>query len=191
MLKKLFAAAALLLSVQANATVISVNLDQIQYKVGETINARLVVSDIQTLISGFEASLNFNQDLVELTDITFGNFLTLPGFYLENIQNSQSAAGQVKLTEVFAGAFQEDLLELSVLQPNNPFVLATVSFKALKHGISEFGLTDLSVLYSPMNSLDYEDTATIGKAATAELVSAPATLALLLPALFWLRRRQS
>ncbi len=191
MLKKLIAAAALLLSVQAHATVISVNLDQTQYKVGDTINANLVLSDIQTLVSGFAARLSFNQDLVELMDISFGTSLTLPGFYLDNIQDSQATSGQVTLTDVFAGAFQEDLRELSLLQPTTSFVLATVSFKAIKHGVSEFALTDLSVLYSPISGSDYEDTATIGQAATAELVSAPATLALLLPALCWLRRRQS
>jgi hypothetical protein len=190
MLKKLFAAAALLLSVQAHATVISVDLDQMQYKVGDTIKANLVVSDIQTLISGFEATLTFNQDLVQLTDVAFGNFLTLPGFFLDNTQDSELNAGQVKLSEVFLGFTLEDLLDLGSLQPNDTFVLATVSFKALTHGVSNFGLTELSVLYSPFDGPDYQDIEAMGKAASAKLISAPATFALLLPALLWLRRRQ-
>lgn len=193
MFKKLIATAALLLSMQAHATVISVNLDQNQYNIGDTIKASLVVSDIQTLVSGFEASLHFNQKLVELQDVAFGSFLTLDG--ISNIQDKTISTGKVFLNEVFLGFALEDLIDLAALQPKTNFVLATFSFKALTNGTSLFGLRDLSVLYSPSDSPDYQDVETRGQNATAIIgqpvaVSAPATIALLLPALFWLRRRQ-
>lgn len=193
MLKKLCAAAALLLSVQANATLISVNLDQASYNVGDTIQASLVLSDIQTLVTGFDASLLFNQSLVELTEIKFGDFLSLPA--VGSDQGDIRGAGKVDLYELFFGFSTEDLLDLSQVQQSSPFVLATVSFKALKAGANEFALRGLSVLYTPKDGPDYSDKETRGRSATAQIngpasVPAPATLLLLLPALLLLRRRQ-
>ena len=188
MLKKLLAGAALLFSLHANATVISVDLDKASYEVGETISANLVLSDIQTLVIAFDAKLDFNQDLVEFRSVSFGDFLSLPGLDKDRVANAQN--GQIDLFEMFMGFAIEDLFDLQAKQPSTSFVLATVTFKAIKHGMSHFGLSGLQVTYDDIANGTYTDEETRGVAANTLLVSSPATWLLLLPALWLMRRRQ-
>ena len=195
MLKKLFAAAALLLSLQSQATVTTVELDKSQYEVGETVTAQLWLSDIQTLVTGFNTSLLFNNQLLQLQSVLFGEFLSLPA--VGSDQGTQQNAGQLDLWELFFGFSTEDMDELRAVQPGNKFLLANISFTSLKNGLSALSLRNSEVVYEPVGSAPYIDTDLMPGGAFVQtgnpaLVSAPATAWLMLPAfLMLLRLRRS
>lgn len=194
MFKTLFAAAALLFAVQSQATVINMQLDQTQYEVGDTVTAELWLNDIQDLVTGFDASLLFNNNLLQLQQVSFGDFLSVPlvgsdrDFFADN--------GQLDLWELYLGFSTEDMADLRALQPGNSFRLASISFTALKNGFAKLQLGSASVVYEPIGDLPYIDMEVrselaqlqIGDQATA--VPAPATAWLLLPALLALRLRR-
>lgn len=191
MLKKLFAAAALLLSLQTQATVITVELDKSQYEVGETVTAQLWLSDIQTLVTGFNTSLLFNSQWLQLQSILFGEYLSLPD--VGSDQGNQQNAGQLDLWELFWGFSAEDMDELRAVQPGNKFLLASISFTTLKNGLSELSLRNSEVVYEPVGSDPYIDMEVRTGGASvqtgnAALVSAPATAWLMLPALLLMLR---
>lgn len=191
MLKQLFAAAALLLSLQSQATVITVELDKSQYEVGETVTAQLWLSDIHTLVTSFNTSLLFNDQLLQLQSVLFGNFLTLPA--VGSDQGTQQNAGQLDLWEMFFGFSTEDIDELRAVQPGNKFLLANISFTALKNGLSELSLRNSEVVYEPVGSDPYADMEVRPGSAFVQtgnpaLVSAPATAWLMLPALLLMLR---
>lgn len=191
MLKQLFAAAALLLSLQSQATVITVELDKNQYEVGDTVTAQLWLSDIQTLVTGFNTSLLFNDQLLQLQSVLFGEFLSLPA--VGSDQGTQQTAGQLDLWELFFGFSIEDIDELRAVQPGNKFLLANISFTALKNGLSELSLRNSEVVYEPVGSDPYADMEVRPGSAFVQtgnpaLVSAPATAWLMLPALLLMLR---
>lgn len=191
MLKQLFAAAALLLSLQSQATVITVELDKSQYEVGETVTAQLWLSDIHTLVTSFNTSLLFNDQLLQLQSVLFGNFLTLPA--VGSDQGTQQNAGQLDLWEMFFGFSTEDIDELRAVQPGNKFLLANISFTALKNGLSELSLRNSAVTYEPLGDAPYLDEEVMPGGAFVQtgnpaLVSAPATAWLMLPALLLMLR---
>jgi hypothetical protein len=191
MLKQLFAAAALLLSLQSQATVITVELDKNQYEVGDTVTAQLWLSDIQTLVTSFNTSLLFNDQLLQLQSVLFGEFLSLPA--VNSDQGTQQTAGQLDLWEMFFGFSTEDIDELRAVQPGNKFLLANISFTALKNGLSELSLRNSEVVYEPVGSDPYADMEVRPGSAFVQtgnpaLVSTPATAWLMLPALLLMLR---
>lgn len=191
MLKKLFAAAALLLSLQSQATVITVELDKNQYEVGDTVTAQLWLSDIQTLVTGFNTSLLFNDQLLQLQSVVFGKFLSLPA--VGSDRGNQQNAGQLDLWELFFGFSTEDVDDLRAAQPGNKFLLANISFITLKNGLSELSTRNSEVLYEPLVGNPYSDMEVRSSGAFVQtgnpaLVSAPATAWLMLPALLLMLR---
>lgn len=192
MFKTLFAAAALLFAVQSQATVINIQLDQNQYQAGDTVTAELWLSDIQDLVTGFDASLLFNSKLLQLQNVSFGDFLSIPAvgsdrdFFADN--------GKLTLWELYFGFSTEDMTDLAAVQPGTSFRLASISFTALKNGLAKLQLDSASVVYEAIGSSPYMDMEVrselaqvqIGDQATA--VSAPATAWLLLPALLLMLR---
>jgi hypothetical protein len=191
MLKQLFAAAALLLSLQSQATVITVELDKNQYEVGDTVTAQLWLSDIQTLVTGFNTSLLFNDQLLQLQSVVFGKFLSLPA--VGSDRGNQQNAGQLDLWELFFGFSTEDVDDLRAAQPGNKFLLANISFITLKNGLSELSTRNSEVLYEPLVGNPYSDMEVRSSGAFVQtgnpaLVSAPATAWLMLPALLLMLR---
>lgn len=192
MFKTLFAAAALFFAAQSEATVINIQLDKNQYEVGDTVKAELWLSDIQDLVTGFDASLLFNSKLLQLQNVSFGNSLSLPAvssdrdFFADN--------GELMLWELFFGFSTEDMTDLAALQQGSSFRLASISFTALKNGLAKLQLGSASVVYEPVGQTPYFDMEVrtelaqvqIGDQATA--VSAPATAWLMLPALLLMLR---
>ncbi|MCT6698492.1 cohesin domain-containing protein [Rheinheimera sp. 4Y26] len=190
MFKTLFAAAALFFAAQSQATVINIQLDKNQYEVGDTVKAELWLSDIQDLVTGFDASLLFNSNLLQLQNVSFGDFLSIPAvgsdrdFFADN--------GELTLWELFFGFSTEDLTDLAAVQPGSNFRLASISFTALKNGLAKLQLGSASVVYeasSPYIDMEVRSElaqAQIGDQTTA--VSAPATAWLMLPALLLMLR---
>lgn len=191
MLKQLFAAAALLLSLQSQATVITVDLDKNQYEVGDAVTAQLWLSDIKALVTGFDTSVLFNNQLLQLQSVLFGKFLSIPA--VGSDQGEQQTAGQLDLWEMFVGFSTEDMDELRAVQSGNKFLLASISFTALKNGLSELSVRNSKVTYEPLNSDPYIDMEVMSGGAFVQtgnpaLVSTPATAWLMLPALLLLLR---
>lgn len=190
MFKTLFAAAALFFAAQSQATVINIQLDQSQYQVGDTVTAELWLSDIQDLVTGFDASLLFNSGLLQLQNVSFGDFLSIPAVGSES--GFLDGNGELTLSEMFLGFSTEDLTDLAAVQPGTSFRLASISFTALKNGLAKLQLGSASVVYeasSPYIDMEVRSELAqlqIGDQATA--VSAPATAWLLLPALLLMLR---
>ncbi|WP_306523926.1 cohesin domain-containing protein [Rheinheimera sp.] len=192
MFKTLFAAAALLFSLQSQATIINIQLDQNQYEVGDTVTAELWLSDIQDLVTGFDASLLFNTQLLQLQNVSFGDFLSIPA--VGSDRDFFANGGQLDLWELYFGFSTEDMADLRAVQPGNNFRLASISFTALKNGLAKLQLGSANVVYEPVGNMPYLDMEVradqalvqIGDQVTA--VSAPTTAWLVLPALLLMLR---
>ncbi|MFD2167045.1 cohesin domain-containing protein [Thalassotalea euphylliae] len=190
-MKKLLMTLGLMLSLNAQATLLSLNIDEQLYNVGDTVTAEIVVSDIELVagfqreVAGFNLNLDFDNTLLSLAGISFGNQLDQNAGM--SIQTSFDLGTSAFISELsflpgFVLAFEQSLL--------SSFVLATVSFEVLAEGQANFGFSNVALTDS--TSASFNGLQTQGSSLTlgnTVQVPAPTTLLLaLLPAAFLVRR---
>ncbi len=139
----------LLWAVQANATLMSVELDSSSYMVGDVATANIVISDIeqefgfQKLLASFEFDLTFNNTQLGYRESSFGNLLDVdPLFPSSQFTDSTSVAGEVYMSELSL-AFGPDLFFAQ--SGLDSFTLASVSFDVLASGTSMLELTNVEL----------------------------------------------
>jgi len=133
---------ALLFSFNSQATLLSIELNDNNYQVGDVLTADFIISDIeedslgfQKLLASFDFSLSWDNTMIQYVSSSFGDKLDVDPdpFYasdqytdISNIMN-----GQLDLAEL-SYAWWEDLQETQDELSN--FVLASVSFNVLDAG---------------------------------------------------------
>lgn len=194
MKKLLTMIAVMLFSLQAQASLISVDLSQNTAQVGDTVIANIMLSDIETdangfqkLLSAFSFDLLFDQNQFALGQVTFGNKLNVDAFLPSDQFTSPLATG-VNFAE-FSYAFFADLF--TAQDGLSQFNLVTIELTALTAGLGQFSfsnvlLTDdvgvsFSAIQSQANQLNV----------TSTQVPEPATWLLLGLSLVALTRRQA
>jgi len=133
LLRIMFASILLTTSVGANANLLSVELDNTSYGVGDTVVASVYFSDIeqdglgQIPLAAYLFNLMFDDSLLAFDSINFGTSLDV-GFFPSD--QSSSLSGATLTIEEFSYG---DDLDLAAMQTSS-FLLASVSFTALQAG---------------------------------------------------------
>jgi len=188
-MKKFFAVLGLFFSLQTQAALISVELDNASYQKGDTISASIWMSDLNTALAGFNIDLWFKSTALTFDSITFGNCLTV---FADTDKYSAVSGNLLNFSELNFDALDFELAELQAT-PDNRFQLATITFIAKKAGAFalNFNKVELSDGWGfEIPAQDVQVRNATGTIIGAEEVPAPATLLLLAPALLWLARRR-
>ena len=185
-MKKFLAVLGLFFSLQTQAALISVELDNASYQKGDVISASIWIKDVNTSLASFNLDLWFKSSVLSFDSVVFGKYLTV----FAATDKYQAVNGNLlNLFEMNYDALDFELAELQ-LTPDNRFELATITFIAKKAGAFalNFDLVELS------DGLGFEIEAdtqnATGSVIGVEEVPAPATLLLFAPALLWLARRR-
>jgi len=131
---------ALLFSFNSQATLLSIELNDNNYQVGDVLTADFIISDIeedslgyQKLLASFDFSLSWDNTMIQYVSSSFGDKLDVDPFVLSDqftdIANIMS--GHLDLTEI-SYAWPSDLFYAQDELSN--FVLASVSFNVLDVG---------------------------------------------------------
>ena len=142
-MKYLIFSALLFVSSFANATLISVSLDKVNYQVNDTINGQILVSSADALLGGVWLSLGYDVDGLQMNSWTFGEGFD-DGLGSYQFDELDDVAGLLHLSD-YADLFA-DTSRLATNQGSG-FVVANFSATALKAGgyqiaLSDFGLVD-------------------------------------------------
>jgi len=138
-IKTLLASVLLAVSVGANANLISVELDNTSYSVGDNIVANIYFSDIeqdsfgQIALAAFEFDLSFDDSLIAFDSILFGDGLDLG---INGSEQNFSQIGSILTVEEVSWEFSG----LEAIQAPS-FLLASVSFTALQVGEELLSIT--------------------------------------------------
>jgi hypothetical protein len=136
----------LFVSLNSQATLLSINLNQDSYQIGDVLTADIVISDIEEDMSGFQkllASFDFNvswdNSIIEFTSSRFGNKLNV-GEY-PSVQDLDTMADSLGLSEI-SSAWWDELL--AVQDGLSSFVLASVDFIVIDNGLGTLDLSNLA-----------------------------------------------
>lgn len=188
-MKKLFAVLGFFFSLQSQAALISVELDNTSYLPGDIISASIWMNDLDRSLASFNLDLWFKSSVLTFDSVTFGSFLT----FAEETEKYFAVDGNLlNLFEMNYDALDFELTDLQTT-PENRFQLATITFIAKKAGAFalNFNLVELADGMGdeiPSDIIQINNTS--GTIIGVEQVPAPATLLLLAPALLWLARRR-
>lgn len=185
-MKKFFAVLGLFFSLQTQAALISVELDNTSYEKGDVISASIWIKDLNTSLASFNLDLWFKSSVLSFDSVVFGKYLTV---FAETDKYQAVNGNLLNLFELNFDALDFELADLQ-MTPDNRFELATLTFIAKKAGAFalNFELVELSDALG--FEIDAETQNATGSVIGVEDVPAPATLLLFAPALLWLARRR-
>lgn len=140
---------AFLFSLSANATLITVELNDTDFSVGDVISADIVISDIeldptfQKIVGDFEFMLNFDETIIEFVSAVFGDKLDVdPDPFWASDKSISALLSSIHLSEI-SYALASDLF---VAQNGlASFVLASVDFNVIGAGASAINLSDVAI----------------------------------------------
>ncbi|MGL1959131.1 MAG: PEP-CTERM sorting domain-containing protein [Colwellia sp.] len=186
-----------LMSFTSNATLLSVNFDDVDYQVGDVISADIIISEIESdsfnftkLVANFNFNVLFDESILEFSNVIFGDKLDVDPdpFWASEQTSNLISAGNIKLQEV-AQAFDFDLFDAQ--GGLSQFILATVNFNVLASGSGTIEL--INVVIGDEMGISFTDI-TAGKQSFTTVnnvdVPEPATLWLFMSAMmFFLRKK--
>lgn len=137
---------AFMFSLSANATLITTELNNTNFNVGDVITADIIISDIelddtfQKLVSSFELALSFNDAIVEFVSASFGDKIDVdPDPFYASEQYVTPTFRSVLLEEI-GYALENDLFFAQ--DGLSSFVLASVHFNVIGTGTGSLGFLD-------------------------------------------------
>jgi len=139
------------ITLSSHATLLSVDLDNTDYQVGDVLSADIVISDVgldavgfDKLVASFNTNFLFDNSLLAFDNVIFGDKLDVdPDPFFASFQDdSLVSAGNLFIQEI-AQAFDFDLF--AAQDGLNQFVLATVNFNVLQSGISSLNFADVAI----------------------------------------------
>jgi hypothetical protein len=150
----------LFVSLSSQATLITVELNQNTYQVGDVLTANFIISEIedddsalQRMLSGFGFDVSWNNTMIEYSAVRFGDKLdAAPGFSVQSPINLM--ANSLTLSET-SFSWSDELF--AVQNGLSRFLLASVDFNVVGAG-NGLGSLDLSnvVLWDDFN-IDFSD----------------------------------
>lgn len=186
-----------LMSFNSMATLISVELNQSSYQVGDVLTADFIISDIeedigfQKLLASFAFNVSWDNTMIEYVSTEFGNKLNV-GLFGSDQGFTDVMTNNADISETSYAWWDELLLVQDSL---SQFVLASIDFKVigLGNGSGSLNLTqvlfgdDFGAAYTDVSSMDQNYSVTSGNTVD---VPEPATLILMLLSLTLLVRQR-
>ncbi|MFT6900588.1 MAG: hypothetical protein ACJAXS_000758 [Colwellia sp.] len=188
----------LFVSLSSQATLITVELNQNTYQVGDVLTANFTISEIeddasalQRMLSGFGFDVSWNNVMIEYSAVRFGDKLdAAPGFSVQSPINLM--ANSLTLSET-SYLWPDELF--AVQNGLSRFLLASVDFNVVGAG-NGLGSLDLSnvVLWDDFN-IDFSDINSRNKeysvtSATPIDVPEPSSMVLMLMGFIFLVRKK-
>ncbi|MBA6262419.1 MAG: hypothetical protein ACI9N3_002021 [Colwellia sp.] len=188
----------LFVSLSSQATLITVELNQNTYQVGDVLTANFIISEIeddasalQRMLSGFGFDVSWNNMMIEYSAVRFGDKLdAAPGFSVQSPINLM--ANSLTLSET-SYSWSDELF--AVQNGLSRFLLASVDFNVVGAG-NGLGSLDLSnvVLWDDFN-IDFSDINSRNKeysvtSATPIDVPEPSSMVLMLMGFIFLVRKK-
>lgn len=147
---------AFLFSLSANATLLTVELNNTNFNVGDVISADIVISEIeldptfQKIVGDFEFIVNFDNTIIEFVSATFGDKLDVdPNPFWASDKLISNFVSSIKLSEI-SYALASDLFFAQ--DGLASFVLASVKFNVIGAGDSTIDLSNVALGDSYGNS---------------------------------------
>lgn len=182
-----------LLSANAKAGLLTLDVEDLDYQVGDTVTVDVVASDFfdvigfQQYISSFNFDLSFDSSVLGFQTASYGTGLNM-GVDIMSFQNSiASTTSPVSFGEISL------LDEIGLFLAQTPsFVLASIEFEILSAGDAALDLLNISMfegtgfLVQEISSVNVE-TANINITDSAEIPVPPTLFLLALPLLFVVR----
>ncbi|XPF94963.1 hypothetical protein ACM9HF_02825 [Colwellia sp. RE-S-Sl-9] len=148
-MKKLIAlCASLFITLSSQATLLTIELDNTNYQMGDVLQANIVISDIEQdlgftkLLATFDFDLLFDNSLLAYQTTTFGSLLDVDPLFPSDQIATDSGLGSLKLSELSL-AFSSDLF--AAQDGLASFVLATVNFDVKANGMNVFNLSNIAL----------------------------------------------
>ena len=186
------------ITLSSQATLLSFDLNDSNYQVGDMLTANIVISEIESddvgfdkLVASFDTNVLFDDSFLAFSGISFGDKLDVdPDPFFASFQNAGLVStGNVFIQEI-AQAFDFDLyFAQSGLAE---FVLATVNFTVLKSGESQLEFDN--VVIGDALAASFTDVQTANetfKVANNVSVPEPSTFILLLVGMLALLNRRT
>jgi len=184
-----------IISTSANATLLTIEVEDKPYAIGDTLVANIIVSDIETSNSGFQKEvagfgldLLFDDSLLSGGLVSFGNHLDLGiggSFPISDVNAGDIFISEISLMDAFSLAFEQMLLD--------EFLLASVQFEVSSLGV--LNLTLDNIVLTDAQSSSFINVSGQGTSLTlgdvAQVPVPASALLLCLPLLFVMRKFQS
>jgi hypothetical protein len=136
----------LFISLSSQATLLSIELNQSSYQVGDTLIADFIISDIeedalgfQKLLASFDFNVSWDDTILEYASASFGNKLDVGAGSDHNLLDVMNDS--LGLTEI-SYAWWDELLQAQ--DGLSHFVLASLNFNVTGTGSGELNLTQLA-----------------------------------------------
>ncbi len=183
-MKKIIALFTLIFSLQAQAALLTVKLDRDQFVAGEDVIADIWISELTEPLTGFNLALWFDSSVFNFNQLVFGNKLNATDPTDLFLPRGWSVTGNSLKFDETSPDFPYELKE----RQGSAFVLASINFTSIKGGIFDMKLESFELVDANDQLID----ASLIKVVDAKgnVVPAPATALLLLPALLFLARRR-
>lgn len=186
------------MTLSSHATLLSVDLDNADYQVGDVLTADIVISAIELdafgfdkLVASFNTNILFDDSLLAFASVSFGDKLDVdPDPFFASFQDTNLAsAGNLFIQEV-AQAFDFDLF--AAQDGLNQFVLATVNFNVLQSGVGSLNFANAAIGDEFGSSfIDVQTASSSFTVANSVAVPEPSTFILLFAAMMILVRRRA
>ena len=187
-----------LVTLSSHATLLSVDLDNTNYQVGDVLSADIVISDIELdavgfdkLVASFNTNFLFDDSILAFNNVSFGDKLDVDPdpLFASFKYDSLVSTGNVSIQEI-AQAFSIDLF--AAQDGLSQFVLATVNFNVLQSGISSLNFANVAI--GDDFGLSFTNVQATGKSftvANSVAVPEPSTFILFIAAMMILLRRRA
>jgi len=185
----------LCVSINSQATLLSINLNQDTYQIGDVLTADFVISEIeddvnafQTLLASFDLNIAWDNTIIEFASSSFGNKLNVGDSGSD--QHLDVLADSLGLSEI-SYAWWDELL--AVQDGLSSFVLASIDFTVIANGSGTLDVSkvtfgdDFGDIFTDVSSSDKAYSVTSG---TPVDLPEPASFILVLMALVLLARQQ-
>ncbi|MGB2742800.1 MAG: PEP-CTERM sorting domain-containing protein [Cognaticolwellia sp.] len=135
-------------AITANASLITIDIEDKVYGINDTLTANIYVSELesslgfQTFLSAFTFHFFFDESLLDFGQVIFGNKLDVDDFFPSDRIVTYSAGLPVIIGEE---TFAYGLFELAQEGLDN-FLLASVSFTVRDSGFAEFSFDNVELL---------------------------------------------
>ena len=174
-------------AITANASLITIDVEDKNYGINDTLTANIYISELeddfgfQTFVTEFTFDFIFAEGLLDFEQVNFGDKLDIDAFFPSDRVDSYTMGQPFTISEA-TYAFDIDIVQDGL----NSFILASIDFTVVGGGLAEFSLANVDVrdLSFPHDTISSRGTS--ARLGNQVAVPEPSTVAILVLALLML-----